>query len=63
MKTSLEDKLKISGFAAICSALLSMTPLSSYLSGAIGGQETVVIGVMAFVGTGSGLFAMDMLNM
>jgi hypothetical protein len=63
MKTSIEDKLKISGFAAVCSALISMTPISGYISGAIGGQETVMVGVMAFIGTGSGLVAMDLLNM
>lgn len=63
MKTSLEDKIKISAFTGIGAVVLSMTPLSGALSNAIGGQEAVVVGVMGFLGSLSGLFVMDMLNM
>lgn len=63
MKTSFEDKIKISAFSGLVAVGLSLTPISGLIGNALGGQQSVVVGAMGFLGTFGGLFAMDMLNM
>jgi hypothetical protein len=63
MKTSLEEKLKISAFTGIVSIGLSMSPLSTTIGGFLGGQQSLVVGVMGFASSLGGMFIMDALNM
>lgn len=63
MKTSLEEKLKLSIASGLGAAVISMTPLRAYISAAIGPQESVMIGLMAFLGTFGGLAGMEIIGM
>jgi len=63
MKTSLEEKIKISAFTGLVSLGLSMTPFNSTVGGFLGGQQSLVVAAGGFVSAFAGLFIMEQLNM